>query len=216
MTANRVCRPIVSLCEASAHVTSFLSICSHHRVSVSHITGSKNIPSDYASHHPMSCPESSCQICKFVSEMEESVVYSLTGHQALQKGCENPGCEVLLQRMTIASEGLLIEVCDAPFHPANERIVVSRSVLHGLITAVHLCFNHPSPYRMKQVMERYFYALDMEGAIKTTCSSCHHCNSVTRLIDNEQHQTFQDAILSLVREIPAAGLLRFRLTMLLV
>ena len=63
---------------ASAHVTSFLSICSRYRVSVSHITGSKNIPSGYASRHPMSCPESSCQICKFVSEMEESVVYSLS------------------------------------------------------------------------------------------------------------------------------------------
>ena len=45
---------------ASARMTSFLSICSRYRVSVSPIAGSKNIPSDYASHHPMSCPESSC------------------------------------------------------------------------------------------------------------------------------------------------------------
>ena len=80
--------------------------------------------------------------------------------------------------MTIASDGLLVVVSDAPFRAATERIVVSRSVLHGLVTAVHLRFNHPSPYQMQQVMARYFYALDMEGAIKTTCSSCHYCNSL--------------------------------------
>ena len=234
----------------------------------------------------MSCPESSCQICKFVSEMEESVVYSLSVqdvidgssrmpfanriawlatqrecpdlrrvHAHLSQGTRPSKRDVkiqdvkrYLQRVTIASNDLLVVVSDAPFRAATERIVVSRSVLHGLVTAVHLRFNHPSPYQMQQVMARYFYALDMEGAIKATCSSCHHCNSlkyippplvpqsscsppdiigssfaldvmrragqcililretvssyaVTRLIDNEQHQTFRDAILSLVTEM---------------
>ena len=255
-------------------------------VSVSHIAGSKIIPSDYASHHPMSCPESSCQICKFVSEMEESVVYSLSVqdvidgssrmpfanriawlatqgecpdfhrvHAHLSQGTRPSKRDVKIQdvkrysqRVTIASDGLLVVVSDAPFRAATKRIVMSRSVLHGLVTTVHLRFNHPSPYQMQQVMARYFYALDMEGAIKTTCSLCHHCNSlkyippplvpqsscsppdiigssfaldimcragqcililhetvssyaVTRLIDNEQHQTFRDAILSLVTEM---------------
>ena len=201
---------------ARARVTSFLSICCRYRVSVSHIAGSKNISSDYASRHPMACPESSCQICKFVSEMEESVVYSLSVQDVIDGSSRMPfanriawlatqrECPDLrrvhahlsqgtrpfkrdvkiqdvkryLQRVTIASDGLLVVVSDAPFHPATERIVVSRGVLHGLVTAVHLRFNHHSPYQMQQVMVRYFYALDMEGAIKTTCSSCHHCNSL--------------------------------------
>ena len=234
----------------------------------------------------MSCPESSCQICKFVSEMEESVVYSLSVQDvidgssmmpfanriawlATQRECLNlrrvhahlsqgtrpskryvkiQDVKRYLQRVTIASDGLLVVVSDAPFRAATERIVVSRSVLHGLVTAVHLRFNHPSQYQMQQVMARYFYALDMEGAIKATCSSWQHCNSlkyippplvpqsscsppdiigssfaldvmrragqcililretvssyaVTRLIDNLQHQTFRDAILSLVTEM---------------
>ena len=200
---------------ASARVTSFLSICSRYQVSVSHIAGSKNIPSDYASRHPMSCPESSCQICKFVSEME-SIVYSLSVqdvidgssrmplanriawlatqrecpdlrrvHAHLSQGTRPSKRDVkmqdvkrYLQRVTIASDGLLVVVSDAPFRAATEHIIVSRSVLHGLVTAVHLRFNHPSPYQMQQVMARYFYALDMEGAIKAACSSCHHCNSL--------------------------------------
>ena len=166
---------------ASARVTSFLSICSRYRVSVSHIAGSKNIPSDYASRHPMSCPESSCQICKFVSEMEESVVYSLSVqdvidgssrmpfanriawlatqrewpdfrrvHAHLSQGTRPSKRDVkiqdvkrYLQRVTIASDGLLVVVSDAPCRAATECIVVSRSVLHGLVTAVHLRFNHP-------------------------------------------------------------------------
>ena len=166
---------------ASTRVTSFLSICSRYRVSVSHIAGSKNIPSDYASRHPMSCPESSCQICKFVSEMEESVVYSLPVqdvidgssrmlfpyriawlatqrecpdlrrvHAHLSQGTRPSKRDVkiqdvkrYLQRVTTASDGLLVVVSDAPFWAATERIVMSRSVLHGLVTAVRLCFNHP-------------------------------------------------------------------------
>ena len=74
----------------SACVTTFPSICSHYRVSVSHIAGSKNIPSDYARRHPMSCPESSCQICKFVLEMEESVVYSLSVQDAIDGSSRMP------------------------------------------------------------------------------------------------------------------------------
>ena len=287
---------------ASTRVTSFLSICSHYQVSVSHIAGPKNIPSDYGSRHPMSCPESSCQICKFASEMEESVVYSLSvqdvidgsfgmpfanriawlatqregpdlrrvyahlsqGNRPSKRDLKIQDVKRYLQRVTIDSAGLLVVVSGAPFRTATQRIVVSRSVLHGLVTAVHLRFNHPTPYQMQQVMARYFYALDMEGAIKTTCSSWHHCNSlkyippplvpqsscnppdiigssfaldvmhragqcililretvssyaVTRLFDNEQHQTFRDAILSLVIEMRSCcRLLRFGLTMLLV
>ena len=75
---------------ASVCVTSFLSICSRYRVSVSHIAGFKNIPSDYASRHPMSCPESSCQICKFVSKMEEFVVYSLSVQDVIDGSSRMP------------------------------------------------------------------------------------------------------------------------------
>ena len=82
-----------------------------------------------------------------------------------------------LQRVTFAIDDLLIEMNDGPFQSSKECIVVSRAVLRGLATDFHLRFHHPSSYEMEQVMSWDVYVFDMEGVIKTTCSSRDHCNS---------------------------------------
>ena len=45
---------------------------------MSHIKGANNTSSDFASRNPLSCADSSCQICKFVEELSESVVKQVT------------------------------------------------------------------------------------------------------------------------------------------
>ena len=59
---------------ASARVSTFLASVSRYKVTVSHISGIANAPSDYASRNPSSCSDQSCQVCKFVIELEDSVV----------------------------------------------------------------------------------------------------------------------------------------------
>jgi predicted aspartyl protease len=63
----------------SARLTTFLSAVSRHNAQIQHISGSVNLPSDYASRHPLTCnnPES-CQICKFVNETIETVVQEIS------------------------------------------------------------------------------------------------------------------------------------------
>ena len=59
----------------SSRLVTFLAAVSRHDAQIQHIPGSVNLPSDYASRHPLTCdnPES-CQTCKFVHEMTEAVV----------------------------------------------------------------------------------------------------------------------------------------------
>ena len=58
---------------ASSRVTTFLTTVSRYQVHVRHIAGAENLPSDFASRNPQQCLDSSCQICKFIAEMEDSV-----------------------------------------------------------------------------------------------------------------------------------------------
>ena len=63
----------------SSRLTTFLSAVSRHNAQIQHISGSVNLPSDYASRHPLTCdsPES-CQTCKFVNESIEAVVKEIS------------------------------------------------------------------------------------------------------------------------------------------
>ena len=78
-------RPCVQACgklkrgefSASSRVSTFLSIISRYNVQVRHISGASNLPSDYTSRNPAVCPTpSTCQVCKFINELQDSVVQS--------------------------------------------------------------------------------------------------------------------------------------------
>ena len=63
---------------ASFRVTSFLSLVSRYHLTVHHIAGVSNLPSDYASRNPSNCSDQSCQLCKFIMETEDSVIRHLS------------------------------------------------------------------------------------------------------------------------------------------
>jgi hypothetical protein len=201
---------------ASSRVTTFLSTVSRFLVHVRHIAGIANLPSDFASRNPNLCPDASCQVCKFIQEMEDSVVRSLSvtdvldggtkmpftsrvawlatqqecsdlrrthshlsqGTRPSKKATKIPDVKRYLKDLTIARDGLLVVPDAQPFQPTRERIVVPRSVLDGLLTAIHIKFLHPSKYQTKRLFTRYFYALDLDRAIDTGTSSCHQCESL--------------------------------------
>lgn len=47
-------------------------------VHVRHISGVKNLPSDFATYNPRQCLDPSCQICKCIAEIEDPVVQSIS------------------------------------------------------------------------------------------------------------------------------------------
>ena len=76
---------------ASSRVTTFLStVSSRYSVHVRHIAGVENLPSDFASRHPRECLDSNCQICRFIAELEDSVVRSISVSEVLEGSVRMP------------------------------------------------------------------------------------------------------------------------------
>ncbi len=63
---------------ASPRVSTFLSICHRFQVAVRHIAGVQNMLSDHQSRNPVVCEDACCQICRFLAELEESVVRAVS------------------------------------------------------------------------------------------------------------------------------------------
>ncbi|CAG2214262.1 unnamed protein product [Mytilus edulis] len=72
---EKLCRGEFS---ASPRVTSFLSVVRRYQVSVNHLSGRANIPSDFASRNAPVCTEPNCQVCCFISRTEDSVVRAVS------------------------------------------------------------------------------------------------------------------------------------------
>ena len=68
---EKMCRGEFS---TSMRVTTFLSTASRYQVSVRHLAGSSNIPSDFASRNAPECVQPKCQICEFVATTEDCVI----------------------------------------------------------------------------------------------------------------------------------------------
>ena len=81
---------------------------------------------------------------------------------------------------SVSKDGLLIVRChgDQPLSPTRECIIVPRQVLNDLLTALHIRLNHPTRHQLHAVVNRSFYALDMDKAIAHVTSSCHYCASL--------------------------------------
>ena len=93
---------------------------------------------------------------------------------------------------SIARDGMLVVRRNDPLVPSTELIIILRSVLHGLVTALHIKLDHPSRHQLELVMKRHFYALDLTKAIERTYNSCHTCLSLQTFPDSLVKQTSDD------------------------
>ncbi len=83
-----------------------------------------------------------------------------------------------LRVCTLARDGLLVVKKAEPFMPTHECIVITQGVFPGLVNALHLQFDHPSPHQLKQIVKRSFYAISMDDVIDDICHNCSTCASL--------------------------------------
>jgi len=87
-----------------------------------------------------------------------------------------------LKLASLARDGLLVVSGGGnPFSPAEDRIVIPREIVPGLLTSIHLQTDHPTPYQLKQVFLRNFACLDADRYIKENCDNCYTCASLKSL-----------------------------------
>ena len=86
-----------------------------------------------------------------------------------------------LQVASLSNSGLIVRRIHDPYVLQKDLIVVPKDILPGLITALHLHFNHASKHQLSQVFGRYFYGINSDTIIQSIVNSCSHCNSLAQL-----------------------------------
>ena len=93
---------------------------------------------------------------------------------------------------SIAKDGLLVVPRTDPLSPVTELVIVPRSALDGLITALHLKLDHPTKNQLHLAVNRHFFALDMTKAIDRVYETCHTCASLRYLPPPLLHNSTSD------------------------
>lgn len=115
------------------------------------------------------------------SDLRRTHAHLLQGTRPSKKLTNIKDVKRYLNHVTISRDGLLVVQRSDPLLSSRECIVVPRQVLDGLLTALHIQLDHPSAHQLKQVCHRYFYALDVDGAIGRTSKSCHQCAALKQV-----------------------------------
>ncbi|XP_078487442.1 uncharacterized protein LOC144745256 [Ciona intestinalis] len=200
----------------SPRIYSFLSAVSQYQATVQHISGKANIVSDYASRNCEPCTTKHCQICEYLSEVQETPVIHNVGCTqhirlpytnrrpwlTIQKDCKDlrrvhahltqgtrPSKKLknlgevkrYLNKINISRDGLLVVQDQLAFTATRERIVVPKHALHGVLTGLHLNLDHPTKHQLLSTVNRYFFALNMDQAVRETTERCHQCASLKKI-----------------------------------
>ena len=99
-----------------------------------------------------------------------------------------------LRSATLAPDGLLVVKKDIPFSPSRQCTIVPRHVLHGLLMSLHIRLNHPSSLQLLTVVNRYFYALDMEQAVQSVSFACFQCAALRQVPKTRSEQSSSDTL----------------------
>lgn len=83
-----------------------------------------------------------------------------------------------LQKARVDRDGLLVVQSFVPNIGRCSLIVVPRIYLHGLLECLHIKLEHPTKTELKKVMNRAFFALDLDAALDVVSKSCHRCVSL--------------------------------------
>ena len=75
---------------ASPRVTTFLATISRYCLTVHHLVGAANLPSDFASRNAPACTDSSCQVCSFVARLEDAAVRQVSADDVMSGSCRLP------------------------------------------------------------------------------------------------------------------------------
>ena len=83
-----------------------------------------------------------------------------------------------LQKVHISKDGLLVTKEISPFLPDRELIVVPQHLLRGLLTSLHIRFDHPTSNELQKLFHRNFFALKLFENANNVTNACSQCQSL--------------------------------------
>ena len=213
---NILCRGEFS---SNARLATFLNTVSRYHVTIDHLPGEANAPSDFGSRNPVICVADKCQVCMFAKKLDSIVVRGIsvsdvmsgkaqvpftnrTAWMETQSECPDlrrvkaqliqgtrpskkettiPNVKRYLNRVTIATDGLLVVRKSDPLSSTREAIVVPVQILPGLVTALHIKFDHPTANELLTILQRSFYGINMSKVVTEVTDNCHPCVSLSKV-----------------------------------
>ena len=112
------------------------------------------------------------------SDLRRTHAHLTQGTRPSKKATNIRDVKRYLQVATVARDGLLVVRKEEAFKPPRECIVIPRNAFPGLITALHIRLSHPTAHQLKQVVRRFFFALDLDRQIDELNDHCHLCLSL--------------------------------------
>jgi hypothetical protein len=163
--------------------------CTVHKLSIHDIVhGQKRLP--FTSRPAWLATQAECP------DLRRTHAHLLQGTRPSKKQTNVKDVKRYLQNASIAKDGLLVVSNVEPFSSSRDRIIVPRSVIDGLLTALHLQLDHPSPHQLRQVTHRYFHALDMDKAVDAVSRGCHQCCAILKIPKTLSRQSTNDSVCS--------------------
>jgi hypothetical protein len=85
-------------------------------------------------------------------------------------------------KATISKDGLLIVHGNIPMTTnKTERIVIPSEFVEAIVTQIHLKFQHPAKAQLVSVVNRYFFASGIQGAIDQLYLTCQLCQAAMKI-----------------------------------
>jgi hypothetical protein len=125
--------------------------------------------------------------------IEHTKLHLRQGTRPSKKSTKINDTKRYLQTATLAQDGLVVVRSHGAFTQSTDRIVIPRSMVQAILTAIHIRSGHPTAHQLKQVFIRNFAALDLDHAIKENVDGCHKCASLKRLPKHITSFTTSDA-----------------------
>ncbi len=115
------------------------------------------------------------------ASLRRTYAYLSQGTRPRKKATQIRDVKRYLRVATLNREGIVVVKQDQPFALSRETTVITRHLLRGILTALHLQLGHPSASQLQKVFGRYFYALDSEKELKEITSACADCAALKQL-----------------------------------
>ena len=140
-------------------------------------------------HGKKSVPFNNRKALKYLQDRDPDLIllrdYLISGKRPTTKQTKINKVKRYLQKhgkgLTIAKDGCLVVTKRDKHLNSRELVVIPDDISLGLIYAMHINLNHPSPFQLSQLLDTKFFILNKEAKVREISESCTLCCSVAKI-----------------------------------